>query len=211
MNASAVPQEHDVVGRRTPMRIDGCLIECFAPDAEFGHCHEIRVAAPSGLVFDVAESFDLSSIKAVYAIFWLRARLLGAPPPARDALKGLVSRAKSMGWGELARRPGRELVMGAAVQPWLREPVFEALSPERFLSYSEPEQVKIVWTLEAEPLDPDSTIFRTETRVDPTDEAARLRFRRYWRFAGVGIVLVRLLALPHIRREAERRARGRAV
>jgi hypothetical protein len=38
-----------------------------------------------------------------------------------------------------------------------------------------------------------------------TDAEARRRFRRYWRWARFGIVAIRLLILPAIRREAERR------
>ena len=46
----------------------------------------------------------------------------------------------------------------------------------------------------------------TETRAVATDEASRGKFRRYWRFAGPGILLIRKLLLPAVRREAERRA-----
>jgi hypothetical protein len=38
-----------------------------------------------------------------------------------------------------------------------------------------------------------------------TDAGARLKFRRYWRWARFGIVAIRLLLLPAIRRAAERR------
>jgi hypothetical protein len=40
-----------------------------------------------------------------------------------------------------------------------------------------------------------------------TDAPARARFRRYWRWARFGIVAIRLLLLPAVRREAERRWR----
>jgi hypothetical protein len=182
------------------------LIERFAPEALVREKHEILVRAPAEVVLDVAETFDLLSLRAVFAIFWLRAKMLGARPPRRGDLKGLVAATSEMGWRELGRRPGREVVMGAAVQPWLPEPVFKPVPPDLFLSYAEPEHVKIVWTLEAEPVDASRTRFRTETRVQPTDEPARKRFRRYWRFAGYGIVLIRYLLLPAVRREAERRA-----
>lgn len=187
----------------------GRLIERFAPDAEVRERHEIRVDAPAALTLMVAEGFDMLSIPAVRTIFWLRARALGARPPARDERLGLVPGTRRIGWGELARRPGREIVMGAAVQPWLAEPVFESVPAGDFLSYAPSAHVKIVWTLEAEPIGPDRSVLRTETRVVPTDEEARRRFRRYWLFARTGIVLIRLLLLPGVRREAERRAAAR--
>jgi hypothetical protein len=36
-----------------------------------------------------------------------------------------------------------------------------------------------------------------------TDEPARTAFRRYWRWARFGIIAIRLLLLPAVRRAAE--------
>jgi hypothetical protein len=190
---------------------DTRLIERFIPKAQVRESHEIEVRAPADVVMDVAERFDLMSIPAVFAIFRLRSRIMGATPPSRDDLDGVVEATKRIGWVELARRPGRQLVMGAAVQPWLPAPVFEPVPPDRFLDYAEPDHVRIVWTFEAEPVGPSKSRFRTETRVEPTDETARRRFRWYWMRTGIGIVLIRWLTLPAIRREAERRARQTVV
>jgi hypothetical protein len=67
--------------------------------------------------------------------------------------------------------------------------------------------VKIAWTLRADPVDGEASIFRTETRAIATDAIARARFRRYWAFASPGIALIRHLSLRPLQREAERRAR----
>lgn len=183
------------------------LIDRFLPTPEAAKAHVIRVRAPADFVFDVAEEFDLLSIPAVRAIFRLRAGLLRARPPGGDDTAGLVRRTQEMGWVELARRPGREIVMGAATRPWLPEPVFLSIPPERFRTWNVPGFVKIVWTLEAEPAGPALTRFTTETRVQPTDEIARRKFRRYWLGMGLGIGAIRRLALPAIRERAERRFR----
>jgi hypothetical protein len=98
-------------------------------------------------------------------------------------------------------------VGGAACQPWKPDVVFRPLTPEIFLSYAEPDQVKIAWTLEAEPLGPELTRFITETRSVATNADARAKFRRYWRWARFGIVAIRPLLLPAVRRKAERRWR----
>jgi hypothetical protein len=159
-------------------------------------------------VYEVARTFDLLSLAPVRAIFWLRARLMGATrqPPRRP--QGIVAETLGLGWGMLAERPGRELVMGAAAQPWKADVGFRAIPPDRFAAFAEPDLVKIVWTLEAEPIEPALTLFRTETRARATDEGARRKFGRYWRFVGAGIVLIRWLLLPALRREAERRHRA---
>lgn len=185
----------------------GRLIERFMPQADVTKRHETLVHAPADIVFDVAQHFDLQSIPLIRAMFWLRAKLLrAARPPAHLFAKGLVAETTATGWGILAQRPGRELVAGSVTQPWKGDVVFVPVAPDRFAAFSEPDLVKIVWTLEAEPLGPALTRFRTQTRVLATDAAARTKFARYWRWAGVGAVLIRLLLLPALRREAERRA-----
>jgi hypothetical protein len=183
------------------------LIEQFIPRAEHGGCHETLIRAPASLVFELAWNTDMQAHPAVRAIFWLRETLLRAEPAPR-AQRGLVAETTALGWRRLAHRSGRELVMGAVTRPWEANVVFRSLPPEEFVAFAESGMVKIVWTLEAEPLGPALTLFRTETRVVATDEAARSRFRRYWRFFGIGIVLVRLLLLPRLRREAERQYRA---
>ena len=171
---------------------------------------EVTVRAPADVVFDAAERFDMLSIRLVRLIFWLRARVLGATPPPRAWSGGLVAGAKSIGWAELERRPGRLVVMGAVTQPWVPEVRFQGLAPDAFAACAAPEQVKIAWTLDVESLGPSRARLRTETLVEATDEAARRRFRAYWLFVGLGILAIRLLLLPAIRREAERRARRAA-
>lgn len=183
------------------------LIDELIPRAEIAERHETLVAAPADLVFEVASGMELRSIPLVAAIFWLREKLLGASPPSGPRPKGIVAETLALGWGRLAERPKRELVMGAVTQPWLADVVFTPVAPERFAAFAEPDLVKIVWTLEAEPIDATHTCFRTETRALPTDDSARRKFERYWRFAGAGIVLIRLLGLSAVRREAERRFR----
>lgn len=181
------------------------LIESFMPASDVQTVHEIIVHAPADVVFGTAEHLDLLSIPVVRAIFWLRSKLMGAArtPPRRPT--GLVAETKSLGWAELARRPGRELVMGAATQPWKADVKFTPVPAERFLSFAEAERVKIVWTLEAVPIEPSLTLFRTETRALATDAVARERFLRYWRVVRPGIALIRWLHLPAIRRAAEQR------
>lgn len=183
------------------------LIDDFIPKPDVRERHSTVVHAPADLVFEVANELDLFSIPPVAAIFRLREKLLGSTAAPRQP-RGLVAETLALGWGRLAERPHRELVMGAVTQPWQADVVFTALPAEQFAAFAEPDLVKIVWTLEAEPIDPTHTRFATETRVRSTNEWARRRFRRYWRFAGYGIVLIRWLALPAVRREAERRFRA---
>ena len=147
---------------------------------------------------------DLESAPLVREIFWLRSKLFGSTPAHADRPRGLVAMTRSLGWRPLAERPHRELVMGAVTQPWLADVVFRPLDPEHFKSFSEPDFVKIAWSLEAKPLDAARTLFRTQTRALSTDAQARRKFRGYWRRVGIGVILIRKLMLRALRREAER-------
>jgi len=184
-------------------QIERRSIERFMPAWDVRTCHEVIVQVPADTVFSVAEHFDLQSIPLVRAIFWLRGKIMRARDTTPRRPAGLVEETKSLGWGELTRRPGRELVMGAVTQPWIADVKFTAVPPDEFLGYGELGRVKITWTLEAVPIEPTLTLFRTETRVRATDMAAREKLLRYWRFARFGIVMIRWLHLPALRRAAE--------
>jgi hypothetical protein len=127
------------------------LVERFLTQPQVCESHDVVVHAPAELVLEVAERFNIMSIPAIFMIFRLRSRILGSPPPDRNDIDGLVASTRRMGWVELARGPGHEVVMGAAVQPWLPAPIFKPVPPDRFLAYTAPDHVKIVWTLEVEP------------------------------------------------------------
>jgi len=166
---------------------------------------ETTIRAPAGTVMDAACELDMQSVPAVRAIFRLRERFMRATPPPRVP-RGLLEETRTLGWGLLEERPSRLVACGAACQPWLADVKFTPIAPERFATYAEPRQVKIAWTLEAQPLSSGTTRFVQETRAVATDDEARRLFRRYWRWARYGIVAIRLLLLPAVRRAAERRS-----
>lgn len=183
-------------------------IEWFVPRPEFRERHALDVKAPADVVFEASEQFELTSVPAVRAILRLREWLMGAHEAPRDR-RPFVESARAMGWGLLELRPGRERVMGAECQPWLADVTFEPLPAEDFAIDERPDRVKIAWSLEALPLGPTRTRLATETRVVTNDAASLAKFRRYWRWARFGIVAIRWLVLPAIRRDAERRWRAR--
>lgn len=179
-------------------------LERFIPNPEVRERFETTVRAPPGVVIEVAIHFDMQSLKLVKAVFWLREKVMGASPSGPRKPQGILEETKSLGWGLLTLHPGRLVVCGAACQPWLSNVKFSAVPPDRFTSYAEPDQVKIAWSLEAEEIGTAVTRFAQETRAVATDERARRKFRRYWRWARFGIVAIRLLMMPAVRREAER-------
>lgn len=193
------------------MRQSGTL-DRFMPGPDVRELHESLVRAPADRVFDVAEHFDLFSMPFVHAIVRLRDLLLhGADGERQHQPGGLVAGAQALGWGILAHAPGREVVLGAVARPWVADVRVMALPPDEFVGFTQPDLIKVVWSIEAEPVGDALTRLRTETRMLTTDESARRKFRRYWRRFGLGIVAIRWLGLFAIRCEAERRYRRQAA
>ena len=194
-------------GRMSEPRADeqDDLLDSFMPNYEVLERHHIKVAAPAALTFAAAREQDLLGLPLIRLIFKTREVVLGAEPPDRSQPRALLAAVQALGWGVLAERPDREIVMGAVTRPWEADVTFRAIPPAEFASFSEPGFVKIVWTLRADPIDDRASVFRTETRAVATDEDARARFRRYWAFASPGIWLIRRLLLAPLKRDAERR------
>jgi hypothetical protein len=185
-------------------------LERFIPHPDVRERFETTIRAPAGLVMEVAGQFDMQSLPAVRFIFWLRERLTRAARSAPRKSQGILDETKALGWGVLAAQPGQFIACGATCQPWLANVQFRAVTLDEFATYAQPDQVKIAWTLEAVEIGPGTTRFAQETRAVATDEQARTRFRRYWRWARFGIIAIRLLMLPAVRRAAERRWRQQA-
>jgi hypothetical protein len=188
------------------------LLDRFLPRPDVDEYHHILVHAPAPLTYQVAKDMDLMSSFLVRSLFWLRAvpTLLRGKPFRPDGPRGLVAETLGIGRGLLAEDPGRQIVIGAYTQPWHQEVTFHALPPEEFAAFAEPGQVKIVWTLHVELLGPTECRFVTRTRAVGTDLQARRLFRRYWAPMSTGIILIRYLAMPMVKHQAERRTVGHA-
>lgn len=187
------------------------LLDRFIPNPDLQSRYKTVVRAPAALVLETAQTFDVRTTPLVRAIFWLRARILGAKAAAPDWSHGFVQVMLRMGWGILAEEPNRWFVAGTVCRPWLADVVMTPIPPAEFAAYSQPDQVKIIWTLETESLGEAHSRFATETRAVGTDGQAQAKFRRYFHRFGAGMVMIRLLLLPAVRREAERRWRAAAA
>lgn len=197
-------------GRIPPANDPECdeLLDRFMPVYEVVERHHIRVAAPAAVTLAAAREQDLLQLPLVRPIFKAREVILRATPDDRPQPRGLLAATQALGWGILADVPDREIVVGAVTKPWEPNVTFRALPPDDFAAFSEPGFVKIAWTLRADPVDAEASIFRTETRAVATDASAGARFRRYWAFASPGIALIRRLSLRPLKRDALRRAQA---
>ncbi len=183
------------------------LPDRFIPAYEVAERHHIRVAAPAAITLAAATEIDLTQSAVIRAIFKARELVLRSRPDGVARPRTLLAQTKALGRGVLAEIPDREIVMGAAAQPWMANVEMRAPPPDQFAAFHEPGYVKIVSTLRADPLGPADSVARTETRVTTTNPTARAQFRRYWPFFSPGIILIRHISLGLVKREAECRAR----
>jgi hypothetical protein len=184
------------------------LLDRFMPTFEVAERHAAHVWAPADLTFAASCEVDLMRSRIIRAIFKGRELALRAHHEETAGPRGLVAVTKALGWGVLAKVPGREIVMGAITKPWDANPAFRAVPPDAFASFDEPDYVKIAWMLRADPWRTGGSLARTETRVIATDPGARRKVRRYWSIFSPGIVLIRRAALRLTKVDAERRARA---
>jgi hypothetical protein len=171
-------------GRAAPPNVADAdaLLDRFMPAYDIAERHHIRVAAAADITFAAACEQDLMALPIVRAIFKSREVILGSDPDTAARPRGILALTTSIGWGVLAQVPGREIVVGAVTQPWEANVVFRPLPPDEFAALNQPNYVKIVWTLRADPVSATESVFRTETRAIAIDDAARTKFRRYWSF-----------------------------
>jgi hypothetical protein len=179
----------------------------FIPKPYVRDHREIVIAAPADLVFFDATRLNLQSLPIVRAIFKIRSWVMGDTFEAPPKPLGIVAETMVLGWELLAHAPCRSMVMGAAARPWTRNVTFRTIAAKDFVGFAEPDYVKIVWTLEVDPIGPERTLFRTETRVEATDAAARRKFFWYWLVFGIGIRFIRWNMLWELKRKALRHHR----
>jgi hypothetical protein len=179
------------------------LLDRLMPESDIVERHRVRINAPPDVALEAARQVDLRQSLLIRAIVKLRALAMGATGQEPDRPLGLIAETTSMGWRVLAETPGREVVLGAAAQPWLADVTFRPLTPEAFVAFDEPGYVKIAWTLRVDSACPAGTIFSTETRAVATDAEARFLFRRYWRRVVPGVVAIRWILLRLLKRAAE--------
>jgi hypothetical protein len=181
------------------------LLDRVMPTYEVMELHRLGVRAPVEATFTSACLLDIQRSAIVRSIFKAREFLLGGKSNDVSQSLGLVDQARAWGWAVLGENPGREIAFGAVTQPWVANPTFRAVPAYDFVTFAEPNYVKIAWNVAADPIGPDESVARTETRVITTDAIARSKFRIYWALLSPGIILIRRVALALVKAAAERR------
>jgi hypothetical protein len=198
-----IMQRRQLLGIARRAETFDALLDRLIPQYDIVERHQVWMDATPDVALEAARHVGLGESRIVRGIVKLRALAMGAKQEEPERPHGLIAETTSMGWRMLAEFPGRELVLGAATQPWLPDVTFKPLEPDAFTAFAAPDHVKIAWTLRVDPACPRGTIFSTETRAFATDRSARTRFRRYWMRVRPGVVAIRWVLLRLLKRTAE--------
>jgi hypothetical protein len=179
----------------------------FLPDYDANEIHSTRVAAAPADVMAAARAVTSREVPLLVALMALRRlpasmlrRRAGVPRRALDA--PIFDQFTRGSFVVLAERP-EELVVGGVGRFWTADGGVRRVSAGDFAAFDEPGFAKTVVNFHAQALD-GGTLLTTETRVKCTDDAARRKFRRYWRLVMPGSAAIRRAWLRAIRKRAER-------
>src|SRR5690606_22475898 len=102
-------------GRPAPASPDNtdARLDLFMPVYDVVDRHHIVVNASPEATFDALMAMNLEDSPVIRGIFRTRELVLGAGPRTRTLSGGVIEMTKALGWVELARVPGHEVVMGA--------------------------------------------------------------------------------------------------
>lgn len=131
-------------------------------------------------------------IRALFAIRTLPSRLRGERDEGVLQIDQMVSTPEKPGFSLLTDDPPRELCVGAIGKVWETTiPFVHAHDVRSYAAFAEPDFVKVAWAIRVLPLGDKDARVELEVRVDATDEDAWEKFRRYFRFIGLGSHFIR--------------------
>lgn len=188
------------------------LIDRYLPAFDVSYICETSVNAPPDVAYAAIRETNLRD-PVIDLLFELRGfpervarRLRGEPPPPAPEKITFGDLAQlGPGWVSLAEEPGVEFVVGSVGQLWRKDYGRKDVAADAFTAFMEPGYAKVALGFAVRPAGR-GAIVRYEARTATTDEAARRKFRLYWRVIAAGVGLVMRRALRNIKAQAERHA-----
>ena len=172
------------------------ILDELMPTYDVSERHELRVRATADVVYRAARDADLTA---------------GLVPRLLMTLRGMtrldrvirMADLERMGFTVVAEDPPHEVVIGLMGKFWTPGGNLCArVTREDFASGPPPGFALAGWNFSVEPVGPDESVVRTETRVR-CSPGARTRFRLYWLLVRSGSGLIRRSMLRAIRARAE--------
>lgn len=187
------------------------LIDRFMPTPNAREIHCASISATPEAVYRALWRTDFGTSWIVKGLLGFRA--LPALVTGSRRSEPLVDRARARldldaiiaaGFGKLAEKPEREVVLGVVGRFWRPVRNLEPFQPDLFEAAPPAGLSLAVWNFTVERADAKTTILRTETRIQCGDSASRRKFRVYWILVRPFSGWIRHLMLAAVRREAAR-------
>ena len=180
-------------------------LDRFMSEYQFSEYHEVRTHAPVARVEAAMREVSFADIPV--AMYLMRARGAaagrgGAVPITTRPILDLMA-TPGTGFLPLDTSDPRELVYGMAGAPWANGPKPPVRSPEQFLAYSAPGNIRVAFDLRIVEEGDGVVRVSTETRARGNDTAAQRTFARYWRVVYPGSAIIRRVWLDAIVAKAE--------
>ena len=178
---------------------DRSRIDEFLPNYDFCAAYEIRIDAPTSVVYECLLRSDFSELWLVRVLMTLRS---GKRLPRNRVPSDLRRRLQGTGFVMLAEVPGDELVIGVAGRFWRPDGGrCMGLTADDFTEFSRPGYAKVAWNFKLRADSTESTVLSTETRIKCFG-AAFWKFRLYWTVVGPFSGLMRKAILKQIKTAA---------
>jgi hypothetical protein len=170
-------------------------LDDFLPAYEFSERHSLAIHASPARIDEALRTVSIADIPVARALWWLRR--LGRPygeatkPFVGGELPGIV----------LDDVPDEGIVLGLTGQFWRLRGDGDPARPKtagEFATFDRPDTCKAVIDFRI-----GDHSLSTETRVHVGDNAARMKFKRYWLVIRPFSGLIRILLLRAARRRAE--------
>ena len=189
------------------------LIDHFLPHHHFELVRHTIVDAPVKETYFAARELDFTDVRGgvVSAAGWLRSlperwhnRRHG--PPRRPTRLTIDDLDAGSAWTLLGEQPGSEFAIGVAGKFWRPIITWRRVEADEFTDFDEPGYGKLVLAVSVRPYGPHRSLLTVDTRVQLTDPASWLKFRRYWRISAPFVKALHNALIAAIAAHARQRA-----
>jgi hypothetical protein len=185
----------------TPAAPDRPKIDEFLSIYDFSATYEIRINAPSSVVYQCLLRSDFNDLWLVRLLMTIRT---GKLQPQNRVPRDLPERLQGTGFVILDNVPGEELVIGVAGKFWRPDGGrCLDLTAAHFVGFFRPGCAKVAWNFRLRAESPKETVLSTETRIKCFGLAALWKFRTYWILVAPLSGVIRKAILKQVKTEAE--------
>jgi hypothetical protein len=181
------------------------MLDELIPTPRLIELDRIDLAAPPERVWALVRHGNLARSPLIHSLFALRAlpgHLAGHREQHSLRIDDLRSSLERPGFQLLLEHAPHFFAVGAIGKVWRGDiPFTHVRGVEEYAAFSEPDFIKVAWSIRLAPLGNQDTRLELEVRVDATDDGAWSKFERYFRLVGPGSHFIRRTLLSGLAKE----------